>query len=146
MSWSETDRLMMDRCFELAGLAAAAGNHPVGSVVAVGGRILGEAEEEWPNGPLAFAHSELLALQRAIGTTGEKRLPAATLYSSHEPCLLCSYALRATGVGRVVIAEPVPEIGGVTSSYPILTAEDVSIWGKPPLIQWFTAGKGNRQA
>jgi len=142
MKLTQVDRRMMKRCFELAGRAAAAGNHAVGSVVARGEEILGEAEEETPAGPVAFAHAELLAVQRSIQATGQRRLPGTTLYTSHEPCLLCAYAIRATRVGRIVITKPTPEVGGVTSSYPILTARDISVWGQPPTVVWTAAGAG----
>jgi len=133
---TEIDPRMMARCRELAELAERAGNHAVGSLVAVGGEILAEAGEETPAGPVAFAHAELLAVQRAVRATGERHLPEATLYSTHEPCFMCSYAIRVARIGRVVLGTAVGEIGGVSSRYPILTAADVAAWGPPPAIDW----------
>jgi tRNA(adenine34) deaminase len=127
---------MMARCRELARRAREAGNSAVGSLVVLDGEIVSEAEEETPAGPVAFAHAELLAVQRAIRAVGRRRLPAATLYSTHEPCFLCSYAIRATGIERVVLERAVPEIGGATSNYPLLAADDVSFWGPPPTVVW----------
>ena len=67
-----------------------------------------------------------------------RTLPAgATLYTTHEPCLLCSFASREAGVQRVVIDVPTPDIGGVTSSYPILLADDVPRWTRPPQVVWW---------
>ena len=130
------DRKMIRRCHELARRAAEAGSSAVGSLVAENGAILGEAEEATPAGPVAFAHAELLAVQRALAATGQRRLPRATLYSTHEPCFLCSYALRAAHFGRIVLAKAVPEIGGATSRYPILLAEDIGAWGPAPEVVW----------
>lgn len=132
----ELDLERMARCRELARRAGQDGNQPIGALVAVGGEVLAEAEEQTPAGPLAFAHAELLAVQRAISASGRRRLPEATLYSTHEPCFLCSYALRAARIGRVVIESAVPEIGGATSRYPILTADDILTWGPPPVLVW----------
>lgn len=136
---SEIDRTMMARCRELAAEAKRAGNHGVGSLVAVGEEILAEAGEQTPAGEVAFAHAELLAVQGALQAAGARHLPGATLYSTHEPCLLCSYAIRAARIGRVVVEQAVAAIGGVTSRYPILTADDVGAWGPPPTVKWMAA-------
>jgi pyrimidine deaminase RibD-like protein len=44
------DEAFMCRCIELAKQAAERGNTPVGSVVVLGGRIVGEGAEELPVG------------------------------------------------------------------------------------------------
>ncbi len=60
----------------------------------------------------------------------------ATLYSTAEPCFLCSFAIREAGLRRVVIGAPTPDIGGVASRYPILVADDVVRWGPAPEVVW----------
>ena len=65
-----------------------------------------------------------------------QQLPEATLYTTAEPCFLCSFAIREFRIGRVVIGSATPEIGGATSLYPILSAGDISRWGDPPTIVW----------
>ena len=135
---AEIDGAMMERCWQLARRAESAGNAAIGSLVAIGDRIVSEAEEETPAGPTAFAHAELLAVQRARRATGRRHLPEATLYSTHEPCFLCSYAVRASRIGRLVLDHPVADIGGATSAYPILCATDITIWGPRPTVVWWT--------
>jgi tRNA(adenine34) deaminase len=58
------------------------------------------------------------------------------LYTTAEPCLLCSFAIREARIERIVIGTSVPHIGGATSPYPILSAADVPPWGAPPTIVW----------
>lgn len=128
------DRSFMARCFELAEEARARGDTPVGSlIVGAGGEILAEASERNRTADL-FAHAELLAVRRAVRAGGNKDLGRCALYTTNEPCFLCSFAIRQTAIARVVIAERTPHIGGASSQYPILTARDISVWGDPPEI------------
>lgn len=113
------------------------GNTPVGSLIAVGADVLAEAGEATPAGPDPFAHAELLALREAMMNYGRTLPSDATLYTTHEPCLLCSFACREAGIQRVVMASATADIGGVTSCHPILVADDVPRWTKPPLVVWW---------
>lgn len=133
---TERDRRLMMRVDELAAEAARAGNTAVGTVVASGEHILAEAEEQTPEGPDPFAHAELVAVRGAMAAAGRRHLPDATLYTNVEPCFLCSYAIREARIGRVVIRRSTPEIGGATSRYPLLTAGDISRWGRAPEVAW----------
>ncbi len=133
---TKRDRRLMTRVDELAAEAGRAGNTAVGTIVAQGERVLAEAEEQTPQGPDPFAHAELVAVRRAMAAAGHRHLPEATLYSNVEPCFLCSYAIREARIGRVVIGRPTPEIGGVSSRYPLLTAGDIERWGRAPEVVW----------
>ncbi len=132
----ERDRRLMTRVDELAAEAGRAGNTAVGTIVAQGEGILAEAKEETSKGPDPFAHAELVAVRRAMAVTGRRHLPGATLYTNVEPCFLCSYAIREARIGRVVIGRPTPEIGGVSSQYPLLTADDIERWDRAPEVLW----------
>jgi len=137
MPRTDIDGRHMDRCRALAEEARQSGNTAVGALIAIGSEIIAEAGEEVPAGPDPFAHAELLVVREAMQEMG-RTLPAeATLYTTHEPCLLCAFATREAGVQRVVIGERTPDIGGVTSAHPILVTSDVSRWGVPPVIVWW---------
>lgn len=127
----------MERCSTLAGEARRTGNTAVGSVVAVRDEVISEASEAVPSGPDPFAHAELIAVRDAMARFGRSFPDDATLYTTHEPCLLCSYAIREAGIARVVMAAPTPDIGGVTSKHPILVVTDVERWTPPPTVEWW---------
>lgn len=137
MNVQESDALWMQHCEDLARQAAMARNTPVGAVVVVDGAVVGEAAEEVPQGQRPFAHAELLAIEAAIGTVGSRRLEAATLYSTAEPCILCGFAIRETWITRVVIGRPAGDIGSARSRFPILAADWVGRWGRPPEVVWW---------
>ena len=126
----------MRRCSELAVLAKAAGNTAVGSLLVLDGQLLTEASEQTPGGPRPFAHAELLVVEQAMQLRPRPDMRSATLYSTAEPCILCGFAVREAGIGRVVITRPAGDIGSIRSRFPVLTADWVARWGPPPTIVW----------
>ncbi|MFB9387797.1 tRNA adenosine(34) deaminase TadA [Streptomyces coeruleoprunus] len=86
-----------------AGLAARAGDVPVGAVVlAPDGEPLatGFNEREATGDPTA--HAEVLALRRAARRLGAWRLTGCTLVVTLEPCVMCAGALVQSRVDRLV--------------------------------------------
>ncbi|MCC7418175.1 MAG: nucleoside deaminase [Acidobacteria bacterium] len=136
----------MRRCEDLARRAALAGNTPVGALVVLDGGVVGEAAEEAPRGARPFGHAELLAIEAAIRAAGSRLLERATLYSTAEPCVLCGFAVRETRIARVVIGRPAGDIGSARSRFPILAADWVDRWGRPPqVVWWYEQGAPGRQ-
>jgi len=88
-----------------------AGDVPVG-VVLVAGELTIEAHNEKESRTDATAHAELLALREASRLLGRWRLSDATLYVTKEPCVMCSGALVAARVGRLVYGCDDPKGGG----------------------------------
>ena len=106
--------LALVRCLELAHEAFLAGGLPVGSVlVSREGEHVSEGRNhayDPPGGPdrlqrTPIAHAEMNALA-GVDTTAD--LGTMTLWSSHQPCLMCAAACEFTGVGRVVFIAPDP--------------------------------------
>jgi len=124
----------MRRCIELARTANSRGNTPVGSVVVIDGVIVGEGIEDVPAGSSVTGHAEILACQSAVDRMGSRLLDGATLYSTAEPCFMCSYVIRQCGIALVVYGLDTPGVGGVTSRMPILTDPSLSDWMPPPRV------------
>jgi tRNA(adenine34) deaminase len=120
----------MRRCLELAREALTAGEVPVGALVVDGDRIVGEGTESTHRSVDPCAHAEVRAIQEACRATRSRHLSGLTLYSTVEPCVLCAYVVRATGIGQVVFGIPAGHLGGSTSIYALLT--DNSWPGSPP--------------
>ena len=123
----------MRRCIELANEAGRQGNTPVGSIVVFDGVIIGEGMESLPTGLDVTGHSEVIAVRAAVAHQESRDLDGATVYSTAEPCFMCSYVIRQSGVGVVIYGSPTPNIGGVTSRYPILT-KTIHAWKPPPQV------------
>jgi len=107
----------------LARAAAAAGEVPVGAIVAREGEILGRGA----NSPIArrdpTAHAEILALRAAASRVGNYRLEGMTLYCTLEPCVMCAGALVAARVSRLVFGARDLRFGGVRSKFRLADSE-----------------------
>ena len=110
-----TDEAFMRRALELAQLAQEEGEVPVGAVVVLEEKVLGEG---W-NRPLAAsdptAHAEIQAMRAASSALSNYRLTGATLYVTLEPCVMCAGAMFHARIGRVVFGASDPKTGAAGS-------------------------------
>ena len=104
-----TDEAFMRRALELAQRAQAEGEVPVGAVVVLEEKILGEG---W-NRPIAAcdpsAHAEIQAMRAASSALSNYRLTGATLYVTLEPCDMCIGAMFHARIARVVFGATDPK-------------------------------------
>jgi len=109
------DEHFMSRALELAAAAGRAGEVPVGAVLVLGGKIIGEGY----NHPIAAhdptAHAEMQALREAALHSRNYRLPGSVLYVTLEPCTMCAGALMHARVGCVVFGATDPKTGACGS-------------------------------
>jgi tRNA(adenine34) deaminase len=105
----------MSRALELARMAEAAGEVPVGAVIVKDNRIVGEG---W-NRPIGScdptAHAEIIALRQAAQALGSYRLLNTTLYVTLEPCAMCAGAMMHARLARVVFGAADPKTGACGS-------------------------------
>jgi tRNA(adenine34) deaminase len=104
-----TDEEFMRRALELARRAEEEGEVPIGAVVVIDGRIVGEG---W-NRPIAAsdptAHAEIEALRAAALSQKNYRLTGATLYVTLEPCDMCVGAMFHARISRAVFGASDPK-------------------------------------
>ena len=82
--------------------AGAAGEVPIGAVLAVDGQVIARAGNRREREQDPTAHAELLVLRDASEALGTWRLEGATLVVTLEPCPMCAGALVGARVARVV--------------------------------------------
>jgi tRNA(adenine34) deaminase len=123
----------MRRCLELAEIAATAGDTAVGALIVRGGEVVAEGVERTRTILDPSAHAEVEAIRVACQRLDTLDLRGCVLYSTVEPCVLCGYAIRRTGIAHVVYGAPAGQAGACTSSYAILTDPDLEGW--PPVPQ-----------
>ncbi len=100
---TKTDNDFMDRAIALALQGdASAGGSPIGCVITLDGLIIGEAYNEVEIQRDPTAHAEILAMRRAGLRLGRSRFEKATLYSTLQPCGMCSMACIWAGISRIV--------------------------------------------
>lgn len=124
----------MRLCLKLAGIARERGEVPVGSLIVREGAVIAEGIEG-VRAQLDIAnHAEMEAIRRSCQILQTIDLSGCTLYTSAEPCFMCSYAVRACRISTVVFREPVNSVGGFSSHFPVLSTSAVPNWGPPPKI------------
>ena len=99
----------MRRALQLAQRAREEGEVPVGCVVVLDGKVIGEG---W-NRPIAAAdptaHAEIQAMRAAAGALKNYRLTGAALYVTLEPCEMCLGAMFHARVARAVFGATDPK-------------------------------------
>jgi tRNA(adenine34) deaminase len=109
----------MREALKLAREARAAGEVPVGAVVVLGDQLLGKGKNQIETLGDPTAHAEILAIGAAANALGEPRLTGAPLYTTLEPCIMCSGAIVLARLERVVYAAEDPRAGACGSLYDI---------------------------
>ncbi len=127
LTTTETDRRHLARAIELAetGRGRVSPNPLVGAVIAIDDLVISEG-----------FHSEFGALHaevEAIRAADDRNLAEATLYTSLEPCCHkgkqppCTDAIRAAGLGRVVVASDDPSEHASGRGLGILRDEGIEV-------------------
>ncbi|MGH2857158.1 MAG: bifunctional diaminohydroxyphosphoribosylaminopyrimidine deaminase/5-amino-6-(5-phosphoribosylamino)uracil reductase RibD [Solirubrobacteraceae bacterium] len=124
---ADIDRLHLARAIEIAeqGRGQVSPNPLVGAVIADHDGPVAEGFHAELGGP----HAEVAAIRAA----GDRDLSAATLYVSLEPCCHqgltppCTDAIRAAGIGRVVVASDDPSEHASGRGLGILRDEGVEV-------------------
>jgi tRNA(adenine34) deaminase len=111
----EHDRLM-DAALEEARRACAAGEVPIGAVIATAGEIVGRGFNQPVGSHDPTAHAEIVAIRDAARRIGNYRLTGATLCVTIEPCLMCVGALVHARIATLVYGAAEPRSGAVVST------------------------------
>lgn len=123
---TKQDRIFMSQAMALAKHAQTQGEVPVGAVLVLDSKVIGEGA----NSPISLsdvsAHAELIALRQACKSQNNYRLPGSTLYVTLEPCAMCAGAIIHARIARVVIATAEPRAGAAGSVFNVLENDQLN--------------------
>lgn len=97
-------------CVRLAREAMHNGNRPFGSILVHDGEILLRAQNTVLTENDIGRHPESVLARAAASRYDADVLAESTLYTSTEPCAMCTGAIYWSGIGRVVFAVSVPKL------------------------------------
>jgi tRNA(adenine34) deaminase len=103
----------MRRALELAAVAAAEGEVPVGAVVTRGEEVIAESRNAMRASNDPTAHAEMEAIRAAAAKLGTSRLDECTLWVTLEPCAMCAAAISVARVKALRFGAEDPKGGGV---------------------------------
>jgi tRNA(adenine34) deaminase len=103
MDWTDEDTTWMRRALELAreGDQDPAKN-PIGCVIVQDGKVIGEGSNEVALHHDATAHAEIVSIRRAGKQLECEELRGAVMYTTLQPCGMCTMASIWAKVGRIV--------------------------------------------
>ncbi|GAP24591.1 CMP/dCMP deaminase [Gluconobacter frateurii NBRC 101659] len=117
---TDTDDLRFLRLsFDIARKSREGGDHPFGALLvdADGTVLMKQGNGYSAEGCDMTAHAERLLASRASRAYGSERLRSCTLYSSAEPCAMCSGAIYWAGIGRVVYGQSEKSLKDMTGNH-----------------------------
>ena len=123
------DDKYMTRAIELSRKSFERLDMPIGCVIVHKNEIVAESENYALTNKDFTQHAEVLTMLQTTKKLNSTNLSECTLYTTMEPCPMCSLLIREYRISRVVFALYSTDMGGY-SKYPILT--DVSLSQKYP--------------
>ncbi|QLB16226.1 tRNA adenosine(34) deaminase TadA [Mannheimia varigena] len=115
---SEQDIAFIQYALDLADLAEAKGEIPVGAVLVDKDlNIIGKGWNQTIELSDPTAHAEMQAIRQAGQRLGNYRLLDCTLYVTLEPCPMCAGAILHSRIGRLVFGASDYKTGAVGSRY-----------------------------
>ncbi|HSM30308.1 MAG TPA: nucleoside deaminase [Woeseiaceae bacterium] len=94
----------LEAAIEEARKGLEAGGIPIGSVLVLGGEIVGRGHNQRVQKKSAVLHAEMDCLENA-GRLAAADYARSTLYSTLSPCDMCSGAILLYGIPRVIVGE-----------------------------------------
>ncbi|MFV0393880.1 MAG: nucleoside deaminase [Coprobacillaceae bacterium] len=96
---------------------------PIGAIVVQKGKIIAKAYNQRENKQLVTAHAEIMAIEKACKKLHTWKLDDCTLYTTLEPCVMCSGVIVQSRIKRVVFGAMTNKWLGLTT---ISNSKDVS--------------------
>jgi tRNA(Arg) A34 adenosine deaminase TadA len=134
------DKVLLLRAVALAQASRDAGNHPFGALLARSdGTVVREAQNTVVTERNATGHAETNLAGAASAAFDRADLAAMTLYTSAEPCAMCSGAMYWAGIGTIVYALAETDLAALTGDDPenptmALPCREVFAAGQRPTV------------
>ena len=106
---------------DLAQKAALADEVPVGAILVYDDQIIGSGANQREVTHRTIAHAEIIALEDFSSRSRQWRLPSKTqLYTTAEPCMMCTGALLSARVSDVYFGCSDPRGAGLLIQVPLI--------------------------
>ena len=96
------DDYYMRKAIEMAKKAYELGDVPVGCVIVFDDEIIASSYNRKELDNIATYHAEILAINDACRKLGTWRLDGCIMYTTMEPCLMCTGAILQSRISKVV--------------------------------------------
>ena len=136
------DQALLRRAIAIAAHAISLGDAPYGSLLAgADGAILVEAHNTVRRDNDISAHPELKLARWAAGELDPETAAQTTLYTSCQPCQMCTGGIARSGLGRVVYALSTDQLVSLNpeSNWPTVTQEGPALFAeaRTPIEEYY---------
>ena len=116
---------MMKQAIEEAKLSLREGNKGYGAVVVLGNRIVGKAHDTAATEKDPSLHAEVNAIRLAVKTLGDTNLSGAVLFSTCEPCPMCSSLAVWANLTTLVFGTSIRDTANLGKSRIMVSATEI---------------------
>ena len=113
---SSSKDLFMTEALNQAKIAYSLGEVPIGAVVVLNNKIIGQGHNSVISSQSVMAHAEINAIQDASHIMQNYRLTNCDLYVTVEPCHMCCMAMVHARIKNVFFGLLQPTMGAVIST------------------------------
>ena len=117
------DNFFMEEALKEAKKSFDADEVPIGAVVVFKDQIIGRGRNKVIRNNDASSHAEVVAIRDASNQMGNYRLNNCLLYTTLEPCMMCSGLIIQARIKKVIYAALDPKSGVVESNDKALEKE-----------------------
>ena len=96
------DNFFMNKAILMAKLAYSNGDVPVGCVIVRNNKIIASSYNRKEIDGIATSHAEVIAINKACRKLGTWHLEDCILYTTMEPCMMCTGAIIQSRISCVV--------------------------------------------
>nr|WP_188592186.1 nucleoside deaminase [Paenibacillus silvae] len=121
----DDDRIFMQKAIELAFQARAEGNEPFGAILVKGGKVVMKGENKINSFCDPTHHAEIGLIRSFCSENNIFDLSEYTLYTSCEPCVMCSGAMVWSNLGRLVYSVTHDQLAAIAGDNIMIACEEV---------------------
>src|SRR4051794_23643836 len=103
ISQQHNHEVFMRKCIDLALIAKQSGDSAVGAILVRNKEIIAEGVEGVKLHKDITHHAEIAAIRQATVTLQTQDFSDCIMYTTHEPCIMCSYVIRHSSIKTIVI-------------------------------------------
>lgn len=119
-------------CYQLAELSVKRGNHPFGALLVIDDQEVARAENTVLTDRDVTRHAELNLVGTVTRNFDPAQLQRAILYTSTEPCAMCSGAIYWSGIRHIVYGCSASALGEIAGATFIVPCRELLAYGCEP--------------
>ena len=100
-----------------ASKAAQEDEVPIGAIIIYDNQVISTAYNKKEGLNCATKHAEILAIEEAAKKLDRWRLSECTIYTTLEPCLMCTGAIHQSRISTLVYGAPDPKGGAIDHGF-----------------------------